>query len=212
MTVTLLVEEGAFKNMGLDAGWTQVRDIICIKKRLQNFEPSYLLTKLSHYQIWWSSLWCRNPNKINIFLFLQDLQQEQLSAPLTCCQWHENWSSGRKVGACQFLLVISTLLERQTLFAIQSGAVDTLLRSKVIAFNARRDLDVKFHPSFGFQIEFRCWQGLPMDWGFIADGSRRDFYCLSWPYLGSLLCPILVGLLLLLLSWLASKRVHRFSR
>ena len=82
----------------------------------------------------------------------------------------------------------------------------------VIAFNARRDLDVKFHQIFGFQIEFRCWQGLPMDWGFIADGSRRDFYCLSWPYLGSLLCPILVGLLLLVLSRLASKRVHRFSR
>lgn len=41
----------------------------------------------------------------HIFVF-QDLQQEQLSAPLTCCQWHENWSSGRKVGACQFLLVI----------------------------------------------------------------------------------------------------------
>ena len=65
--------------------------------------------------------------------------------------------------------------------------------------------------AFGFQIEFRCWQGLPMDWGFTADGSRRDFYCLSWPYLGSLLCPILVGLLLLLLSWLASKRVHRLD-
>ena len=32
MTVTLLVEEGVFKNMGLDAGWTQVRDIICIKR------------------------------------------------------------------------------------------------------------------------------------------------------------------------------------
>ena len=79
-------------------------------------------------------------------------------------------------------------------------------------FQCRSDLVVKFHPSFGFQIEFRCWQGLPMDWGFIADGSRRDFYCLSRPYLGSLLCPILVGLLLLLLSWLASKRVHRFSR
>ena len=198
--------------MGLDAGWTQVRDIICIKKETSEFW-TFLSTDKA----------LTLPNMVILSLVLKSKQNQHISV-------FARSSTRAAFGPFDLLSMTWELIKLQKGggLSIPTRHLDIVgtpnpvchsvrCRGHIIAeqghcFQCRRDLDEKFHPSFGFQIEFRCWQGLPMDWGFIADGSRRDFYCLSWPYLGSLLCPILVGLLLHLLSWLASKRVHRFSR